>query len=181
MGFTGEQRHGDALAEVEVLHGLLLLLFRQRGGLHAARDADDGDADEGHHHADDDGARQVTRVTGEDRAQDGAERRTGTERDALAEGDAEIAHAEAEGQTAHAPQRTEKDGEPGGLGIRVHHGEQVAEAPARPGDGKEGAHQREEQPGEDALDNPVALPAPILDLVDRDVARTLAERPDRDD
>jgi len=149
--------------------------------LHRAGDADDGDADERHDDTDDDGAGKVMGMPGEYGAQDGAEGGTGTEGDALAQGDAEIAHRKAEGQAAHAPQRTEQDGHPGGLGVGVHQGEQVAEAAAGPGQGQQGAEKREEEPGKDSLDHPVAFPAPTLDLVDRDVARTLAERPDRDD
>ena len=44
-----------------------------------------------------------------------------------------------------------------------------------------GTKEWEDEPGEYALYEPVALPAPFPDLVDRNVAAGLAEGSDRDD
>ena len=49
------------------------------------------------------------------------------------------------------------------------------------GDSQLGAKQGQDEPGKDALHNPIALPTPVFDFVDRDVATRLAERPNGDD
>ena len=45
------------------------------------------------------------------------------------------------------------------------------------GNSKECTEQRQEQPCEDTLHNPIALPAPVLNLIDWNIAAGLAECP----
>ena len=115
------------------------------------------------------------------RTEYGAQRGACTQSYALAQCHAEIAHGEAECQTSHAPQSTEQDGQPGGLWVCVHKGHKVAEGTACTRDGQQGSDKREQKPGKDSLDDPIAFPTPVPDLVDRDIAGTLAECPDGDD
>ena len=110
---AGEKGHEDALSEVEVLHGLLFLLLRECCALHRAGYSDDGNAHQGDHYADDDGAGQVCRMAGEHRTQNGAEGRAGAQGNALPQGHPQIPHTKAEGEASYAPQGTEQDGEPG--------------------------------------------------------------------
>ena len=49
------------------------------------------------------------------------------------------------------------------------------------GDGEESAEQGQHKPGKDALDEPVALPVPCPDFIDRDIAARLAESADGND
>ena len=93
--------------------------------------------------------------------------KTGTETDA--------AQVEGTVQTEDA----EEDREPGALRIRLHQAQQFTEAAPRPRQRQQRTRQREQQPREDALHDPVALPAPGLDPVDRHITAALAERPDR--
>ena len=114
---AAEQGDDHALAEVEVLDGLLLLLLGQRGGFHAAGDADDRDSDESHHDADPYGSGQSVSLAREQRAEDRAETRAGAEGDALAESHSEIPHRKSEGQAPDAPEDTEDHGQQAFLGI----------------------------------------------------------------
>ena len=170
--------HGDhyALAEVEVLDGLLPLLFRKRSGFHRTGDAYDGDAYDGDYHSDNHSHREAGRLAGEDRSEDPSEAGAESEADALAEGYAEIAHPETESQASHTPEGAEEDGEPCRLRVCSHEGEKVSQSMSLRNREKR-SEQREDEPGEHALDKPVALPAPFLDLIDRNIAAGLAESP----
>ena len=139
--------------------------------------ADDGDADERHDDTDDDRRGEVMGMACEDGAEDGAQGGTGAQREALAQGHAEVTHAQAEGQAADAPQGAEKDGQQRSLGMGCVHGKKGFSRRH----GEQRTEQRENEPGEDTLDNPVAFPAPRLDLIDRHIAAALAERADGDD
>ena len=110
-------------------------------------------------------------MAGENRAEDGSEAGAGTKGDALAKRNAKVAHAEAEGKAAHAPEDAEEDGEQAGLNVAC----EKAEEGLAGRHGQKRAQQREDQPGEDALYYPVTLPAPGLYLIDRNVAAALAE------
>ena len=176
---TGEQGNGEATGEVEVLHGFALLLLGERLGLEKTGITDDADAQESDGHAKEHGKRERGEgiELGEEHieqhgAEDGAQTGTGAEGNALAEGHTEVTHGEAEREAAHAPEDAEEDGHPDIE--RLIGAEQLAEAMTR-GHGEQGAEHGEHQPGEDALNEPVALPRPLLDLVDGDVAATLAE------
>ena len=148
--------------------------------LHRACNAYDGDAEQRHHHAEDDGeGERAERVElGEEdveqhRAHDCPEAGARAERYALPQGHAQVAHGKAKGEPANAPEHAEEDGHPDverSLGR-----EQFSKAMACR-DGQQGTQQGQHEPGEHALHYPVRLPAPVLYLVYRHVAARLAER-----
>ena len=51
----------------------------------------------------------------------------------------------------------------------------------RRADPQQSAQERENEPGENTLDEPETLPIPFFDLVDRNIAAGLAECPECDD
>ena len=108
-------------------------------------------------------------------AEHGAESGTGPEGYALAEGYAEIAHGEAEGETANAPEGSEEDCHPDAEWVVG--GEEFAEAMPL-WNGEKCSQKREQKPCEDALHEPVAFPAPGFDPVDGHIAARLAEGSD---
>ena len=106
-------------------------------------------------------------MTCENRSEQRSERGARSERDTLPQRNAEIAHREPEGETAHAPQRTIKYGETGGARILNEQIEQITAG----GYGQQSAEQRQQQPCENALHNPVTLPTPVFYFIDGYVRR----------
>ena len=135
--------------------------------LERAGEAVDGDGDEAEEDAEEDDLAGAVAGDGGDFAgvdgrNEGAEGGAEAERDGVAEGDAEIADGEAEGEAAESPERAEEDGVADGGAGRV--GEDLPEVRDEDG-GDEGGG---EDPGGEALDDPVDLPAPALDAAERD-------------
>lgn len=178
---TGEDGDGDSLSEGEVGLASLGLLFR--GGLLLFRpacgpvngygDDADGDAEE-----DDlagafvhDGV-DLASVDGRDqRAEGGAE----AERDGVAQGDAEVADGEAEGEAADSPERAEEKGvEAVGRMRGVGRVQDAGEV----GDEDVGEDYGRDYPGGEALNEPVDLPRPALDGAEGDEVRGGGETAD---
>ena len=107
---SGQQGDGQTLWEVEVLHRRLFLLLGKGGGFHRAGHADDGDAHECYHHAENhaegerrEGVHLREEYVEEHGTHDGAQSGASAEGDALAESHTQIAHGEAKGESAHTP------------------------------------------------------------------------------
>ncbi len=96
---------------------------------------------------------------------DGAEGGAEAERDGVAEGDAEVADGEAEGDAADAPEDAEEQRELEGVGVlRVDLAEDAEEV----GDEEAAEDEGRDDPGGEALDEPVDLPRPALDAAEGD-------------
>lgn len=167
---TCQQSYTDTLGEVKFLNGSTLFLFAQRGALHAACHANDGDAQKGDSHSQHDAEGQRSKGIGlgeedveKDGAHDGAQTGTRAKGNGLAEGYAQVAHGEAEGEASHTPEGSEEDGHANVEAIIGR--KQFAQAMTF-GHGQKRAQEGQDEPSKDALDDPKALPTPILDLLD---------------
>ena len=113
----------------------------------------------------------------EDGSKQGAQGSASAQGKALSEGDAEVAHTQAECQTTDAPQHAVEEGHARSRRVAA---EELAEAMPF-GNSHLSPKQRKDKPGKDALHYPVTLPTPTLDLIDGDITARLAESPYRDD
>ena len=175
---AGEDGDGDAFAEVVVgLAGLGLFFggdfafFADSGcSVDCYSDDADGDSEEddlagGLVHDGDD-------LAVEDGRDDGAEGGAEAEGDGVAEGDAEVADGEAEGDSTYSPEDAPEDGVvDGGVGRGVEDGGEM-------GDEEPGEERWGDEPGGDALDDPVDLPRPALDAAEGDEVSGGAEAAD---
>ena len=132
---------------------------------------DDSNTNERYDNANHDRCGKIARTAEEERCQDRAQAGAGAKRERLTEGYAQIAHRETEGKTSYAPQNAEQ----GSQGTLLWVGS--IELPERValGNGEHCSRDGEDKPREDTLDEPIGLPAPLLDLVDGNVAARLAE------
>ena len=166
---AGERGDEDALGEVELLDRRLLLLLGHLAFLGHARPARDGDPDETDEDAEQDdlaGRRPedlAHELAVEDRRHQRAEGGAVAEGHRHAERHPEVAHREAEGQPAQAPHGAPEPGPPerrgGGL---AQHRQQVPRV-------DRGEDPGSDDPAEEAADQPVDLPGPLLHAPVRDV------------
>ena len=174
---AGQQRYEQTLGQREILDCGLFLLFghvlrTQRAGI-----ADHGDTCQRDAHAyeqDQPLAPEQVRP-GEDGRQQRAEAGTGTQRDRLAERDAQIAHAESERQTADAPEYTVND-----RFERSARAEQL-EKPHALRHAQQRAQKREYEPCENTLNDPEAFPSPAFHFLDGHIGAGLPEASYGDD
>lgn len=96
---------------------------------------------------------------------DGAEDHTEAEGDGVSEGEAEIADGEAEGESADSPEDAPEDGVVDAAGVGdigcVQDAERVRDEDAGEDDGRD-------DPGGEALDEPVDFPRPALNAAEGD-------------
>ena len=169
---AGEDGDGDALAEVVIAFAGLELLFRgDLVFLGVTGGAVDGDADEADEDSEEDDlagglveeGHDLAVVDGRDQGpEEGAE----AESDGVTERDAQIADGEAEGDSADSPEHAEEEGIADVCGVGdVGRGAGLTVG-VRDEDG--GQHRRRDDPGGEALDEPVHLPRPALDPAEWD-------------
>lgn len=164
----GEHGHPDPFLEVEFGHrgrgssgGNLLLL--PDPGAAADRDAREADQDAQNGHPARRGAHHGPDPALEDGRDEGAEDGAKAQGDGVAEGHPQVAHGEPEGESAESPQEPEKVGPQDGLRRRRPQDAEQA------GAGQEGHDPGRDDPREEAADQPVGLPGPLLDLFVGDV------------
>ena len=173
---TGQQRHQQPLGQREILHRRTALLVAEQTRTQRTGIADHGDARQ----RDADAQQQRQPLAAEEilprqqRGEERAERCAGTQCDRLSERHAQIAHRQAEGQSPDTPQHAVEDRLPG-----------AARRPQRTerhpfGQRQTRTQPREDDPCEDALHQPEALPRPVAHLADRHVGARLSEAPDGD-
>ena len=174
---TGENRNDQPLLQREFLDcGFLFLLGQslvtQRSGIADYRDTSQRDSHTDQHRPTAGSGKEV--LPGHDRRNHRTECGAESGRDRLSERNTQIAHAEAPGKTADAPQRTEQDGQEHGFS---RSGRQYrSQCGKRYGIKCEGP--RQDDPRHDALANPVSLPRPVFNLVDGSVIARPGKRPD---
>ena len=168
---TGEGRDDDAFLEIELLDGFQFFLgghflFLVRAGQGGDPDADEADSNTQERDLARCGCGDLAdrfpdgnfRHEGlQERRQERAEGRAVTERHAHAKGHAEVAHGQAEGEPAEAPQHAEEIGPPQcGEGLA---GERASDICRQ----DRSQQPRTDDPGKDAADEPVGLPGPFFD------------------
>ena len=169
---AGQDGDGEALAEGE---GLLAGLDGRIGAdlmfLGVSGGAVDGDCDGADEDAEQGDLSGVGVGDGHDLAvvdgrNEGAEDHAEAEGDGVSEGEAEVADGQAEGETTDAPERAEEDGVGDGMvgGVGVGLGDDGPHI----GDEDAGQQGGRDDPCGEALDDPVDLPGPALDLAEGD-------------
>ncbi len=141
-----------------------LLVLGDAGG------AVDGDAEDADGHAEEDdlaggGVEDFAELAVVDGRDDGAEGGAEAERDGVSEGDAEVADGEAEGDAADSPENAAEERVVNGGGVS---GVDLVEDAEEIGDEEGAEDERSDDPGGEALDEPVDLPRPALDAAEGD-------------
>lgn len=169
---SSEDGDGEALAEGEgLLSGLdgrvgadLLLLGVAGGAVDGDGDGADEDAKQGDLAGV--GVRDGHNLAVVDGRDECAEDHAQAEGDGVSQGEAEVTDGQAEGEPADAPQHAEENGVGDGMVGRVGVG-RGDDAP-HVGDEDAGQQGGRDDPGGEALDDPVDLPGPALDLAEGD-------------
>src|SRR4029450_7782768 len=133
------------------------LAFLAHAGPAAHRDPHEADGDAQDHDLSRASREDLAELPVEDRRHERAEGGAEPERDRVAEGDAQVAHGEAEREPAHAPEDAEEEGPEERLRVG---GLQDGD---RAGQDREREGPRRDDPGEDAPYHPEDLPGPAPD------------------
>lgn len=182
---TGDGADDEAFGEVELFDAFLLFFLGQFAFLEHAGAAADIDTEEAEDHAGENDAAPVgceEFVEGcfagcvneviVDGGYERAEGRCESEEDRVAQGHSEIAHAEAIHETADPPEDTPEKGPGDDCRLRL------ADDGGEIGNGEPGCDGRNDEPGEEAADDPIAFPGPAFDLFERDVEAARGESAD---
>src|SRR5262249_41165054 len=146
-----------------------LCFVAEPAGAAADDDADEGEGDAGDGDPAGGGCKCLPEFTGGDDRDHGPEGGEEPGGDGEAEGQADIANGHSPGEAAESPEETEGVG--GGDGLcrrRVEHAEEMR-------GGKQGEQHRQEEPGDDTLYGPAALPGPAFHPFEGHIAATGGE------